>query len=666
MNASAVAETRLRRSQRETPPPTSSEAQLSVRYMPSLDGLRAVAVIAVLLYHLPVSWLPGGFLGVDVFFVLSGFLITSLLLEEALGNAGTGGGGGIGLKAFWGRRARRLLPAAWATIVLTTLAAGLFARDALAQLRGDVPASLGYVLNWHLIFHHEPYSQAFGRPPLLLHLWSLAIEEQFYLVWPLVLLGVLWWAHRRAGRHVTGAVAAVALGGAVVSGVCMAVFAHRGQDPSAVYFNPGTHASGLLLGAALAAGLPIWRRRQAITSSAKTLLDAVGIAAALGLVALFATLQQQNAASYEGGMQLAVLLTAVVLLVASHPGARLGGPLAAGVLVWVGRRSYSMYLWHWPIFELTRPGVDWHLPGPLATMIRLAMVVVAADVSYRWIETPWRTGRAQRAVGQWWRDSARPALAAGVTSAVVMGVAVVAVLFGSPPAGFNPELAAGSTPASHLEPNEVSIATPVVVPIGGWHFGRASQGAHPSLPPPVAAPTQTATVTATAPAPAAAGPPPPPAGPALALGDSVMLGATTELEQALGPGVVVDATVGRQVKQGLARLAQYKAAGHLAGLSAVVIGLGSNGPITTAQCQQFEAIAAGVPRVVFVNVRVPRSWQNVSNASLAACTAGKPGVVLANWYEASAAPGVLGPDRVHETPAGRQLYASVVATAVRG
>ncbi|MBO0729424.1 MAG: acyltransferase [Acidimicrobiaceae bacterium] len=644
------------------PGPHERQTAATLGYRPSLDGLRAIAVAAVVLFHLPVAWLPGGFLGVDVFFVISGFLITSLLVAEAEAR------NDIGLKRFWGRRARRLLPAVWASILLTTLAAALFARDALSRLRGDVPAALGYFLNWRLIFHHDSYAEKFGRPPLLLHLWSLAIEEQFYLVWPVVVLGVLWWAFRRPGRDPIRSLAAVALGGAVLSAILMGALARPGHDPSALYFNPATHADGLLLGSALAAALPLWERREAITPGARRVLDGVGIAAAAGLVALFATLQQQNPASYWGSMQLAVVLTGLVVVVATHPGARLGGPLAAGLPVWIGRRSYAIYLWHWPIFELTRPGVDWNVPEPLATILRLALVVVLADASYRWIETPFRTRRAQRALRKWWgetvrltvrpaprhslrygrrrtlrpslRLSVRPAVVVGVASLAGIAIAVSVFLVEAPSPWTDPELASGSTPASHLRLNVAPAPRAVL------------SAAAPSTTAPAAPTTVTRTPGVT--------------GRVLAIGDSVMLGASTELSAALGPGSIIDARVDRQIDQGLSRLAQYRAAGKLDGLSAVVIGLGTNGLLDVAHCERFEREAAGVPRLVFVNVRVPRSWQDATDASLRACTAGKPGVVVANWYRASGAPGIIGPDRVHETIAGRHLYASVVAAAVRG
>jgi hypothetical protein len=373
----------------------------------------------------------------------------------------------------------------------------------------------------------------------------------------------------------------------------------------------------------------------------------------------------------------------VIVVIACHPGTRLGLLLGWRPLVWVGRRSYSIYLWHWPIFEVTRPGIDLHLSGPLTTLIRLTLTVVAADASYRLVEQPWRTGQVQRAVQRWWRRGGRPFAASVSGVAVILVVSVVGLLVDAPdPAG---TLAAVSTPASRatlpaasppplLRSPPRGVRSPlgersrgvgVTASLGGMipaSFAPRSGPAQPhSVPDPSRANPSAPDLSA--PRPLAA---PALTGPVLAIGDSVLLGAANDLAAALGPSTVVDAAVGRQVSEGLARLAGYRAAGRLTGLGALVVALGTNGPMTTAECRQFVTLAAGIPRVVFVTVRVPRPWQAVTNASIAECTAGAPGVSAADWYAASGGPGLLGPDQVHETISGRQLYASVVSSTLEG
>jgi peptidoglycan/LPS O-acetylase OafA/YrhL len=589
----------------------------AVPRLPAIDGLRAVAVTAVLLYHLPVGWLPGGFLGVDVFFVISGFLITSLVTAEAHRT------GRINLGHFWLRRARRLLPALLFMLVVIVAVSSIFARDALSLLASDLPAVLGYFTNWWLIFHHVSYFQSIGRPPLVLHLWSLAVEEQFYLVWPVIVLLVV----GRQGR--TRRVGWVALAGAIASSALMAVL-FQSQDPSRVYFGTDTHAGGLLLGAALAIAFPPWSRSATVPMSARRLLGVVGVGAFGGLVFLMATLGQYDSFTYRGGLQLATVLSAVIIFVVTHPAIRGARVLATPVLQWIGKRSYAIYLWHWPIFQLTRPDIDVSLSGWPLTVLRLALVAIAGDLSYRLVEQPFRTGVAQSVLRRLWARRRRIALAAGSGVALITGLLIVELA--TAPAIVPSALAAGATPAGRTR----------IVP-----------AAHVSGPGSSSASSVTTPIS-TAPAPRDV----------LAIGDSVMLDAAGDLSQDLGPSTVVDAVVGRQVSDGIDRLEEYKAAGRLDGLSALVIGLGTNGPMSIGQCDEILGLAAGVPRVVFVNVRMPRPWESITNDTLAACTAHQTRVVLVDWYDASAAPGVLGPDQIHSSVAGATLYATLVAHAV--
>jgi peptidoglycan/LPS O-acetylase OafA/YrhL len=595
--------------------------------LPAIDGLRAVAVTAVLLYHLPEAWLPGGFLGVDVFFVISGFLITSILTAEAQRT------GRIGLRHFWLRRARRLLPALFCMLVVVVAVSAIFARDALSLLASDLPAVLGYFTNWWLIFHHVSYFQSVGRPPLVLHLWSLAVEEQFYLVWPVITFLII----RRHGR--TTLLGWVALVGAIASSLWMAVLFQASGDPSRVYFGTDSHAGGLLLGAALAIAFPPWNRSSAVKLSARRFLGAIGVASFVGLVALMTTLNQFGTFTYRGGIQLATVLTALIVLVVTHPAIRSARILATPALQWIGKRSYAIYLWHWPIFELTRPDIDVSVSGWPLTALRLVIVAVASELSYRLVEQPFRTGVSQTAIRELWDRRRFVTVATG--GALVLVLAVLTVELTTAPAIIpSPALAAGATLAGRTR----------IIPIdkNGPSTQQSEHLSSSTIPPDV-----DGTVSTT-----------PPENRVLAIGDSVMLDAATDLVQDLGPSTVVDAVVGRQVSDGIERLSDYQAAGRLSDLTALVIGLGTNGPMSLAQCDQILSLASSVPRVVFVNVRMPRPWESITNGTLATCTAHQPRVILIDWYDASAAPGVLGPDQIHSTPSGGSLYASLVTHAV--
>jgi hypothetical protein len=351
-----------------------------------------------------------------------------------------------------------------------------------------------------------------------------------------------------------------------------------------------------------------------------------------------ATLNQYGTFTYRGGIQLATVLSAVIILVVTHPAVRDGGLLTNPVLQWIGKRSYAIYLWHWPIFELTRPNVDVSLSGWPLTLLRLALVAVAADLSFRLVEQPFRTGTAQSAILWLWGQRRRISLAAAAGLVVI--VALLALELTTAPAIVpSPALAAGSTAAGRTR----------IVPAG--HDGRVPSTSGPRSP--VAArvpPTVMATTTKP--------------NVVLAIGDSVMLDAASDLKQDLGPSTVVDAVVGRQVSDGIARLTAYRSAGWMPNLTALVIGLGTNGPMSVAQCDQILSLASGVPRVVFVNVRMPRPWEPITNGTLATCTEHEPRLSVVDWYDASAAPGVLGPDQIHATLAGATLYASLVTRAV--
>ncbi|HWB70196.1 MAG TPA: acyltransferase, partial [Solirubrobacterales bacterium] len=313
-------------------------------YLPGIDALRAVAVLAVFLYHAGVGWMPGGFLGVDVFFVISGYLITSLLLSEYRG------AGHIRLGQFWLRRAKRLLPAVGVFVAVTMVLAAIFVPEDIDQLRGDALASLLYVANWHFIFEHQSYFELFQRPSLFRHLWSLSVEEQFYLFWPLAFAaGMTLFGRRRLLVGVAaGALASVAL--------AWLLFDPTG-DSSRVYYGTDTHAVGLLAGVGLAL---LWSprdmRRRRTGPLVGPVLDAVGVLA-LGYVVLsFLHVHDYDLALYHGGYLWLALATAVLLAVLAHPAARLGGLLGRPAMLWLGLRSYSFYLWHWPVLVLTRPG----------------------------------------------------------------------------------------------------------------------------------------------------------------------------------------------------------------------------------------------------------------------------------------------------------------------
>ena len=367
--------------------PVSDTRPRKLGYQPSLDGLRAVSVIAVILYHANVSWLPGGFLGVEVFFVVSGFLITSLLLEERFHT------GRIDLRQFWIRRARRLLPALYFLLVVVSLLALAFYGDAAGRLGGDVLAALAYVSNWWNIFLNESYFAQAGRPPILRHLWSLAVEEQFYLLFPPIFIFVI----RRFSHQVVRVGLVVA---ALGSSIAMAVMFQPYADPSRVYYGTDTRLAGMLVGALLAMGWAPWRSGRKAAAGAGVALDTVGALSAVMLFWFMTRVNEFDPFIYRGGFLLLDIVCIVLIAVLVHPAARMSRIFAWKPLVWVGLRSYAIYLWHWPIFQFTRPGLDVPFDGPALLVLRLGLTLGAAEVSYRFVEQPFRKGL----LGNWWRS----------------------------------------------------------------------------------------------------------------------------------------------------------------------------------------------------------------------------------------------------------------------
>ena len=370
-------------------------------------------MVAVIAYHLGYTWAPGGFLGVEVFLVISGFLITSLLYAEFLRE------GRIELRQFWIRRARRLLPALFVLVAGVSTFMALALPDELADIRGDVAASLTYVTNWYLTFSRVSYFAALGRPSPFRHLWSLAIEEQWYLLWPLVFTLALRHNARRMAR-VVGAMVIVALAATAL----MALLYEPGVDPSRIYYGTDTRSAGLLVGAILAVTWSPWRLRRRVGPGVGPGLELVGLASLAGLIWSFTRLDEFRPGLYRGGFLMVAALTAVLIATLVHPATGaltrfLGNPLFR----WIGLRSYGLYLWHWPIIVFTRPRFDVTLSGWQLDAIRLALTLVITELSYTYIETPIRHGALGRAWSRWKASEGAPR-----RRGAVLGLAAFAAL----------------------------------------------------------------------------------------------------------------------------------------------------------------------------------------------------------------------------------------------
>ena len=362
--------------------------QQQMGYEPSLDGIRAFSVIAVMLYHANIAWLPGGFLGVEVFFVVSGFLITSLLIEERESTQR------IDLKQFWIRRARRLLPAFFVMVSATAVCVAFYATDSAPDFRRDVLPSLGYFSNWWQIFAVDTPYFAASSLPVLRHLWSLAVEEQWYLVWPLLfsfIFGAKWMRPKISGALL------VACSGAAMAATALRFIQDDETRTNFLYLSTLTRSSGLLLGAAVAMLWRPWRKTPTRFVLARSLVaDALAIASIVVIGVLMATVHVADARLYRGGLAATTIASVVVVAVVMRPnGVFVQKLFSQELFVEIGRRSYGLYLWHWPIFVITHARDSGN-----RLAVALALTAIINEFVYQYVEIPTRQG----ALGNWWHN----------------------------------------------------------------------------------------------------------------------------------------------------------------------------------------------------------------------------------------------------------------------
>ncbi|MBL1102782.1 acyltransferase family protein [Streptomyces coffeae] len=590
-------------------------------YAPGLDGLRALAVTAVVLYHVNPGWLPGGFLGVDVFFVLSGFLISDLLLAEWQRH------GRIDLRDFWLRRVRRLLPALVLVLLVATAAAAVFRPRRLASATDSLFSVATFTNNWWQISTDASYFASFGPPPLFQHLWTLSMEEQFYLLWPLTLLALMRCVPWR-GVEVTAVLA-----GAAASMIAMARLYEPDLDPSRVYFGTDTHVFPLLIGAALALLRPTTRL---IRKPSRWPLRTVGLLGVAGLgvlVVMACVVSEGEAALYPGGFAAVALATAAVVLAAVQPMGRLAFVLGVRPLRWIGVRSYGIYLWHLPLIALATPDRMTPADAPLFAIAAAFASVGLAALSYRWVEQPIRRlglgGSALR------RHSSSPSATprrrssflAGAVVGCVATLALAAVAVSTTPKGFHPPFL--PTRTGQASPDATAQPT------------APSERSKPS-PSPTRRNVPTGKVTA--------------------IGDSVMVAATPALKKKF-PGITIDAKLGRQLSaapQEVKALERQDALGDT-----LIIGLGTNGTGGKTALEAVVNAAGPGKRIVLVTCYVPRSWQDTVNQDIREVAANHRNVVVADWNRAIADRGsLLADDGVHPSPAGARLYADTIAAAL--
>ena len=572
-----------------------------IRYIPAIDGLRAVAVIAVMLYHLGFKWIPGGFLGVDLFFVISGYVITRLLLDSIQRS------GGLDLRAFYVARIRRLLPPLVFMIITTTIVVGFWAPDTMRRFLGDTPFALLGGMNWWLVFRETDYFEAIGRPPLLQHTWSLGVEAQFYLVWPLILLLVL----RYFGKNkIPGAALLIAaFSGIALLVVSLQIDAASTSKVSHVYFGTDTHSIGLFLGAALAVRWIPQNLQEQVSRKAQDFIDGIGVFGFLGIIAAFLFIEESDPTLYKLAFPLAGLFGCAIITSIVHPASRFAPILSSKPFVWIGERSYAIYLWHWVVFQVTRP--DYDLEGSQWALyaLRVLIVFALADISLRLVELPVRTGL----IDYWFKGMKYRTKRVQLRQRAGVLLIVLAII--------------GST---------ATVASSAIAK-GDKQLAQLKE----ELQPPTTSPSVPTDVN----------------NPGLwVTGDSVILGIRFELDNRQPIGLI-NARVGRQATELLEVITNDKANMSAA---TIVLNLGNNNKLTEEQVAAIFEEIKDQPRIVVVNTAVPRAWRDDNNA-LIAKYATAYGAYLVDWATISQGRSeYFGPDGVHLVPVGVRAYVDAI------
>ena len=575
-----------------------------IRYIPAIDGLRAVAVIAVMLYHLGFTWIPGGFLGVDLFFVISGYVITRLLLDSIQRS------GGLDLRAFYKARIRRLFPPLVFMIFVTIIYISIWAPETMRRFISDSPFALFGGMNWWLVFRQTDYFDTISRPPLLQHTWSLGVEAQFYLIWPLILLLVL----RQFGKaKIPGAALIIAaFSGIALLLVSYEVDAANTSQVSHVYFGTDTHSIGLFLGAALAVSWVPQNLQEQVNRRAQDFIDGIGVIGFVGLLGVFLLVNESDPTLYKLAFPLAGIFGCAILTSIVHPASRFAPILSSRVAVWIGERSYAIYLWHWVVFQVTRPAVDLEGSTWALYALRILVVFALADISLRLVELPVRSGLVE----YWFKGMKYRTKNVQRRQKSTVVASVLLLILGT----------------SYISANAISQSEKEMAIVKQ----QLEQPVQPSEP------------TGTQP------------GGLWVTGDSVILGIHYELD-ARSPIAIINARVGRQASELIEVMKADKAN---ATDSTVIFNMGNNNKLTSDQVMAVFEEVKNQPRIIVVNTAVPRGWRDENNALIAQYAA-LYGATVVDWASISMGhPEYFAPDGVHLVPAGVRAYVDAITATL--
>ncbi|EGQ3785206.1 acetyltransferase [Staphylococcus pseudintermedius] len=590
---------------------------INPRYMTGLDGVRAVAVIAIIIYHLNPQWLSGGFLGVDTFFVISGYLITSLLLTEYHNT------GKIELMSFWLRRVKRLIPAVLFLVMGVIVLSLIFMPMEIQKVRADSIAAIFYVSNWWYIMQNVDYFEQFAVQPLK-HLWSLAIEEQFYLVFPIVLLSLLSFIRRLKSIRIIFLILLV------ISMIAMMVLYVPNENVARVYFGTDTRIQTLLMGVLLALVWPPFQLKAKVNTQMRMMIDTAGVVGLAILFICFKFVSETNSILYYGGFFLISTVTLLVIASSVHPSGYFAKFLGNKVFTFIGSRSYSLYLWHYPIIVLIHHQfVQGQIP-PLVYVVEILLMVLMAEFSYKFIEQPFRkegfnifafnhlkNWRSQKVLRTW--------------LVIILLIPTLLVMVG----GFNRFAKKNSTRVTEVNTEEIDklITQPLPLPqleIDGFVV-KGNKQKYASWKP-------------------------------LLIGDSVMVDIGDDFRSFV-PKADINGKVGRQLVEATS-LAKRQYQSYRDKNDIVVLELGTNGDFTEEQLnsllEQF-----GEADIYLVNTRVPRSYESHVNQVLAKAAKKRANVTLVDWYSRSENhTEYFAPDGIHLQPPGVRALTNSIIQAI--
>lgn len=600
------------------------------RYMTGIDGLRAIAVIGVIIYHLNYEWLPGGFLGVTIFFVLSGYLITDLLLEEWNKK------GKIDFIDFWIRRFRRLLPALIFLMFILTIWILLFKQEAIGKLQADFLPSLLYVTNWWYIFKDISYFETFGMPSPFTHLWSLAVEEQFYIIWPILFFIIVKLFKKNSVRLLSILIIAM------ISAFLMAFIYVPGLDPSRVYYGTDTRAFSLLIGSMLAIIWPSQKLSKTLPSMSRIFLDITGLLGLALIVIMFYFSSQYDNFLYRGGMVLLSIYTALLVACLAHPASLLGKIFSIWPLRWIGTRSYAIYLWHYPIIILTTPNLYSGEVNMTLIFWQMLATIVMAELSYVFIEKPVRKGAYRKLLYPkfnarllYRRGAMLTAVClcylfmSGTTYAIISQVEHEVTYTQINNHQLKEENLSKKNEVENEHEQKDEQKSENEKDVKGNVESEGTEEQKDAI-------EKSITI----------------------IGDSIIYDVTPHFLEVF-PHAIIDYSVGRQMIDVPEVIEQLRAKGKLG--EYIVLEIGTNGPFEESTLSTIIDSLNEAEKIFVVNTRVPRPWQNKVNETIRSVVGKKENVILVDWYKVSKdQPSYFGEDGVHLTSEGGKAFSDIL------